>query len=81
MKQFIRIDHRIINVRDVRRVEASGCWGKIWLWSEEQPIILGDGSYENDIKHVSHWVCHFKRLLSALSEYAADCTGPGWKDN
>jgi len=81
MKQFIRINKRIIDVRDVRRFENNfGCWGKLWLWSEKEPIVLGDGSYENDSRHVSHWVCDMKRLLSALSEYAADCDGHGWRE-
>ncbi len=81
MKRFIRIDNRIIDVRDIRRFESSGCWGKLWLWSEKKPIHIGDGSYANDHRHVYHWVCHFERVLKALSECAADCTGPGWKDD
>ncbi len=80
-KQFIRIGKRFIHIKDIRKFEDEcGCWGKLWLWNEPSPIILGDGSYEGDGRHVSHLVCSMKRIYAALSDYSYDCDGPGWRD-
>ncbi len=33
-----------------------GCWGEVKLKHEKEPIIIGDGSYAGDGRHVNHEV-------------------------
>ncbi len=33
-----------------------GCWGKIQFDGDSSPLVIGDGSYANDIRHVNHRV-------------------------
>lgn len=60
MRDYFQLDETMCHKDCIEWVQVDGgpwghgCWGKIKLKHEDEPRVIGDGSYYNDGKHVSH---------------------------
>lgn len=60
--EFFLLGSTIRRVSDIRALQLDGglsghgCWGEIWLTTEDEPRMIGDGSYEGCPRHVVHEV-------------------------